>query len=153
MIQAKIAVSIVWLLALTACSWVELPPPRGNTRDVIVDESLAQLDRPYRDEGADPTGFDASGLAQYVFGRGGIVLPRSAEAQRAQGTAISFDQARRGDLLFYQLEESSYRQLHVGIYLGRSRMVHVPENGRVRIEVIETLYWQRRLVDAVSYLP
>ncbi|MGH8459861.1 MAG: C40 family peptidase, partial [Nevskiales bacterium] len=146
---------LVFLLqaVLTACTLIEPPPPRSNLRDVIVDEAVAQIDRPYRYQGTNPTGFDASGLVQYVFGRGGIELPHSADGQRAQGTIIPFSEARRGDLLFYRLEEKPYQDLHVGIYIGRSRMLHIRDDGRVQIEVIDVPYWQRRLLDTVSHLP
>jgi cell wall-associated NlpC family hydrolase len=136
-----------------ACTLIELPPPRSNLRDVVVDEATAQLDRSYRYQGASPTGFDASGLVQHVFGRCGIELPHSAAGQRAQGTVIPFSQVRRGDLLFYRLEEEPYQDLHVGIYIGRSRMVHIRDNSRVQVELIDVPYWQRRLLDTVSYLP
>jgi cell wall-associated NlpC family hydrolase len=141
-------------VALAACGWIEPPPPRSNLRDVVVDEATAQLDRPYRYRGSDPTGFDASGLVRYVYARCcGIELPHGAEAQRAQGTSIDYSRVRRGDLLFYRLEETPFRELHVGIYIGRSRMVHIREQGRVQIEPVDLPYWQRRLEDVVNYLP
>lgn len=145
--------SVLLLAALAACTLIEPPPPRSNLRDVVVDEAVAQVGRPYRHGGAGPTGFDASGLVQHVFARSGIELPHNAGGQHAQGTVISFDQVRRGDLLFYQLEETPYQELHVGIYIGRERMVHIRNDGRVQIEPIDLPYWQRRLLDAVSYLP
>lgn len=153
MIQLKRPIPIAILLLLVACSWVELPPPRGNPRDVIMDAALAQLDRPYRYHGDNPAGFDASGLVRYVFTRAGLALPHSAEGQHAQGQIIPYRSIRRGDLLFYRTEDLTYPRMHVGIYIGRSRMVHIPDNDRVRIEVIDTPFWQRRLLDAVSYLP
>jgi cell wall-associated NlpC family hydrolase len=136
-----------------ACSLLEPPPPRTNLRDVIVDEAVALQGRPYRYHGNDATGFDASGLIQYVYQRSGLHLPMGATAQRAQGQSIDHTQARNGDLLFYSLEETPYQELHVGIYIGRSRMVHIPRNGRVRIEPIDTPFWLRRLQDTVSYVP
>lgn len=149
----KIGALTAILSTLVACAWIEPPPPRNNPRDVIVDEVVAQVDRPYRYQGADPAGFDDSGLVQYVFKRSGVELPHSTEGQRAQGNRIAFSQVRRGDLLFYELKDNPYRELHVGIYIGRSRMVHIRENGRVQIEVINVPYWQRRLLGAVSHLP
>lgn len=140
-------------MSLAACSLLEPPPARTNVRDVIVDEAVALQDRPYRYHGNEATGFDASGLIQYVFQRSGLQLPPTAAAQRAQGQSINYTEARKGDLLFYSLEETTYQDLHVGIYIGRSRMVHIPRNGRVRIELVDTPFWQRRLQDTVSYLP
>ena len=143
----------ILLCAVTACAIIEPPPPRTNIRDVVVDEALAQLDRPYRYAGAGPTAFDASGFTQFVYGKCGLELPHSATSQHAQGASIPFGKARRGDLLFYSLDEGPYQELHVGIYIGRARMVHIRVNGKVAIEVVDAPFWQRRLVDAVSYLP
>jgi cell wall-associated NlpC family hydrolase len=140
--------------ALAACAVIEPPPPRSDPRDVVVDEAVAQLDRPYRHRGADPAGFDASGLVRHVYARCcGIELPHSAEAQRAQGAPVDFSRARRGDLLFYVLEDGPRRELHVGIYIGRGRMVHIREQGRVQVERIDLPFWERRLAGAASYLP
>ena len=149
----RVLVFLLLQAATTACTLIEPSLPRSDLRDVVVDEATAQLDRPYRYQGSDPTGFDASGLVQHVFGRCGIELPRSADGQRAQGTVIPFSQVRRGDLLFYVLEETPYQDLHVGIYIGRSRMVHIRQGGQVQIETINVPYWQRRLLDTVSHLP
>lgn len=45
------------------------------------------------------TGFDCSGYIQYVFGKAGISLPRTAEQQRQATTRVS--QPRPGDLVFW----------------------------------------------------
>lgn len=141
------------LLALAGCAIIEPPLPRENIRDVVVDEVLAQLDRPYRYRGADPAGFDTGGLVQHVFTRAGIELPAETAGQKVQGTSIPFEHLRRGDLVFYVIEEEPYTDLQVDIYIGRSRMVHIPDNGTVQIELINTPYWRRRFIDTVSYLP
>lgn len=138
---------------LQACTLITPPPPRADCRDVIVDVALAQIDRPYRHQGAGPAGFDASGLVQYVYERCAIELPHSVETQRGLGMIIPLREARRGDLLFYRLEEARHPGLHVGIHIGRARMVHVRVNGQVQIERIDVPYWQRRQIDAASYLP
>jgi len=151
--RMKASVVGALLLALAACAIIEPPPPRENPRDVVVDEALAQLDRPYRYRGADPSGFDAAGLVYYVYQRVGLELPAAALGQKAQGTSIAFDQLQRGDLVFYARTEQPYPEPHVGIFVGRSRMLHVPNQGSVQIELINTPYWQRRFLDAVSYLP
>lgn len=149
----RACLAILLLLTSSACALIEAPPPRTTTRDVVMDEALAQLDRPYRNEGADPTGFDAGGLVQYVFRRSGVELPHSIEGQHALGAVVALSEMRRGDLVFYELEERPFAPMHVGIYVGRSRMVHILENGRVKLDIIDTPYWHRRLLDVVSCLP
>jgi len=57
--------------AFTARALIVPPPPRSNLRDVVVDEALTRPDGPYRYQGEDSTGFDASGLVQHIFKRNG----------------------------------------------------------------------------------
>ncbi len=148
-----IPLSLLALWGLAGCALVELPSTRTNMRDVVVDEAVAQLDRPYRYQGNDSLGFDSAGLAQYAYQKSGIQLPATPGAQRAQGQSIVPSAVRNGDLVFFSMGNNSPQDLHVGIYIGRSRMVHITRNGRVQIDMIDTPYWQRRLLDTVSYLP
>ncbi len=68
------------------------------------------------------TGFDCSGFTQYVFGKVGISLPRTADAQRAATTRVSNPQP--GDLVFFG--SPAY---HVGIYAGNGKMWDSPRSG------------------------
>ena len=69
------------------------------------------------------TGFDCSGFTQYVFGRVGISLPRTAEEQRQATTRVSNPQP--GDLVFFG--SPAY---HVGIYAGNGMMWDSPRSGK-----------------------
>jgi cell wall-associated NlpC family hydrolase len=78
---------------------------------------------PYQYGGTSPsTGFDCSGFTQYVFGRVGISLPRTAEEQRQAVTPVSNPQP--GDLVFFG--SPAY---HVGIYAGNGMMWDSPRTG------------------------
>jgi cell wall-associated NlpC family hydrolase len=80
---------------------------------------------PYRYGGTSPsTGFDCSGFTQYVFGRVGKSLPRTAEAQRQAATPVSNPQP--GDLVFFGAPA-----YHVGIYAGNNQMWDSPRTGSV----------------------
>jgi cell wall-associated NlpC family hydrolase len=68
------------------------------------------------------TGFDCSGFTQYVFGKVGISLPRTAEEQRQSTTRVSAPQP--GDLVFFG--SPAY---HVGIYAGNGKMWDSPRSG------------------------
>ena len=141
---------------MTGCAVIpviQAPPPRTNVRDVLMDGATAQLDRPYRHNGNDPTGFDDSGLVYYVFDRAGIRVPRSAAEQHASGRRVSYARMQRGDLVFFTLEGKERAELHVGMYVGEGRMVHILRDRQVELEVINNPYWQKRYFDSVSLLP
>jgi cell wall-associated NlpC family hydrolase len=69
------------------------------------------------------TGFDCSGFTQYVFGRVGISLPRTAQEQKDATTRVSNPQP--GDLVFFG--SPAY---HVGIYAGNGMMWDSPRSGK-----------------------
>jgi cell wall-associated NlpC family hydrolase len=73
------------------------------TGDQVVSEAAQFLGTPYVWGGATPaTGFDCSGLVQYVYGQLGINLPRTSEEQATVGTPVaSLADAQPGDLVFF----------------------------------------------------
>ncbi|GAA2614037.1 bifunctional lytic transglycosylase/C40 family peptidase [Actinomadura fulvescens] len=82
--------------------------------------------------GANIKGFDCSGLAQYAWAKAGVTLPRVAADQYKYGVHIPRSQLQPGDLVFFATNPRNTRTIHhVGIYLGRGRMVHAPQTGDV----------------------
>jgi cell wall-associated NlpC family hydrolase len=73
--------------------------------------------------GTTPAGFDCSGYTQWVFGKAGKSLPRTAEAQRQAATPVSDPQP--GDLVFFGAPA-----FHVGIYAGGGMMYDSPRTGK-----------------------
>ena len=83
---------------------------------------------PYRYGGSSPSGFDCSGLVAYVYGRLGVELPHNAAAQYAYGRPVDRSHLRPGDLVFF------HGLGHVGLYIGRGRIIHAPQTGE-RVEI------------------
>lgn len=135
---------------------VEVPEPRPHhlaLRRVITRPSLGHraatialraVGVPYRWGGASPeSGFDCSGLVYWTYSRLGVELAHSSYALYGLGRRVPRSGLQPGDLLFFS------GLGHVGVYVGRGRMVHAPQSGR-RVEVVELgrSYYGRRLVGA-----
>ena len=104
---------------------------------------------PYRLGGADPGGFDCSGLVQYVFAQYGIAVPRVVEQQYAVGDSIRPSDIKPGDLIFFNTKKSGDGASHVAIAIGQDSFVHAPNStGVVRIETLGSAYWGARYVGA-----
>lgn len=105
-----------------------LPPtavPPSPIASRVVSLAEQQLGVPYRYGGADPQGFDCSGLVTYVFDQLGVRVPRTAEQQLTAAARVSREQLQPGDLVFFWLP-----QAHVGIYVGNGEFIHAPGTGR-----------------------
>lgn len=104
-------------------STARVPPPAPASRSgriLSIAASLAGIYYVYG--GTTPAGFDCSGYTQYVFGKAGISLPRTAEAQRQASTRVSDPQP--GDLVFFGSPAH-----HVGIYAGNHMMWDSEQTG------------------------
>lgn len=102
-----------------------------------------QLGDPYRYGAAGPDAFDCSGLTSFAFGRAGINLPRSSDAQGAHVRRISKSRMKRGDLVFFHSGGGVY---HVAIYLKRKHgeriILHASRSGTpVKRDPIWTSSW------------
>jgi len=117
--------------------------PAGTS---IADTAFGLQGIPYRLGGADPDGFDCSGLVQYVLARHGVAAPRVVKDQLEVGEPVR-DALQPGDLVFFAV--SSRRASHVGIALDGERFVHAPATGQaVRVDSLSSEYWSRRYAGA-----
>jgi peptidoglycan DL-endopeptidase CwlO len=110
-------------------------PPRGNepsAAQLMIDSAQSMIGQPYRFGGAEPGGFDCSGLVAYAAARAAIPMPRTATEQQRMGVAVDRAHVRAGDLIFMHLAR---KELHVAIALDGERFVHAPSRGgHVRVD-------------------
>ncbi|GII01951.1 C40 family peptidase [Planobispora takensis] len=92
---------------------------------------------PYRWGASGPGAFDCSGLVQYSWRSAGVKLPRVTYSQyRAVRKKVSWRDLRPGDLMFFRGKG------HVGMYVGKGRMVHSPSSGKT-VRIVSLKGWYR----------
>lgn len=117
-------------------------------RQSIVNYALQFVGGRYAYGGSDPhTGVDCSGFTSYIMrNAAGLKISRSSGGQASQGKAVSADQMRPGDLIFYGKGRSIN---HVAMYIGNGKVVHSstystgiktsPWNYRVPVKIVNVL--------------
>ena len=101
--------------------------PSVGSRAVAL--ALQHLGVPYVWGGADPSGFDCSGLVMYVYRQLGISLPHFTGYQWVLGERIAKEDLAPGDIVFFYPQ--SYGPGHEGLYIGGGKFVHAPSTGDV----------------------
>ena len=93
---------------------------------------------------AGPIRWDCSGLTMRSFQQAGVRLPHSSRAQYSYGRSITRSNLQPGDLVFFGSPIS-----HVGIYIGKNKMVHAPRPGaRVQIAEFGNYFGRKKYVGA-----
>lgn len=117
---------------------IPVPGPPAGSNDLpaketnpggLLETALDFLGVRYLLGGNDRRGIDCSGLVKAVFLEHGLNLPRTARDQFTAGEPVPRPDARPGDLFFYRNSRST-RPSHVGIYLGRDRLLHASRTAR-----------------------
>lgn len=118
-------------------SGVDRGQPNGTiSGNAIIMYAQKFLGTPYKWGGARPyvagdsnSGFDCSGLVQYVYKQFGIFTTRTTYTQiKYDGKQVSRDSLKPGDLIFFGSWEDPY---HVGLYVGDGNFIHAPRTGDV----------------------
>ncbi|MFF4819386.1 C40 family peptidase [Kitasatospora sp. NPDC001309] len=115
--------------------------------------ALGQLGTPYQwggtcenSHGADPMGrCDCSSLMQMAYKAAGISLERTTYDQVKQGTAVSADALKPGDLLFTR--GTAAVPEHVGMFIGSGLVVQAPHTGDV-VKISTLAEWRPEILAA-----
>lgn len=125
----------------------------GGTGSAVAGYALQYRGYRYMYGGASPaTGFDCSGLTQWVYHRFGVSLPRTSFAQWNTGTHVSRSQLQPGDLVFFTIQGQFAG--HVGIYLGNNQFISAatPSQG-VIIQSLNEAFWAHSYDGATRIVP
>lgn len=117
----------------------------------IVATAKSLIGVPFVDDGDTPEGFDNSGFIYYVLRENGyITCPRGVGAQAAMGTALTYDELKAGDLVFF-CNESGNGAGFGGIYIGNGTMISCLMPGTAVKEVdISSEYYLNNFYRGVS---
>lgn len=96
--------------------------------------------------GSSPSGFDCSGFTQYCARQMGYSIQRTATAQLSNGTKVSRENLKPGDLVFFGYGNTAS---HVGIYIGDGNFVHAQNSSTgVVITSLSQSYYDSRYLTA-----
>jgi len=108
-----------------------------------------------------PRSYDCSGFTQKIFRDAGIRIPRVSRDQARVGEYVSFNNLRKGDLVFFDTHKKRTGKVtHVGIYLGNGNFIHA-SSGAKKVVIFnfnekkfykERFLWARRVIKDNSYL-
>ena len=110
----------------------------------MLHEAEKYLGYPYVWGGSSPsTSFDCSGFVSYVInhcGNGWNVGRQTANGLLNNCTRVSKNNAKPGDLIFFQGTYNTSGASHVGIYVGDGMMIHC--GNPIQYANINSSYWQ-----------
>jgi NlpC/P60 family protein len=126
---------------------------RATQGNPVISIAVKYLGIPYKWGGARPkTGFDCSGLVQYVFAQLGVSLPHYAAAQYYSPEAVwvSPNRLQPGDLVFFIGSDGTRKAPgHVGIYVGDGYLIDAPHTGAfVRVDSLNEPWFANNYVGA-----
>ena len=92
------------------------------TRNALISNAKQYLGLPYVWGGNSlSNGVDCSGYTKLIYAQYGVTLERHSGHQAQQGTAVTMETIRPGDLVFYARDGRVY---HVAIYIGNGQIIH-----------------------------
>ena len=102
-------------------------PQVSGGAGIAVAAAYSQIGVPYIAFAASPgTGFDCSGLTQWVWAQAGVSLPHQSGKQSTVMPAVNREDMQPGDLVFYQ----RFPMHHVAIYVGDGMVISAPAPGK-----------------------
>ncbi|WP_274361375.1 C40 family peptidase [Paenibacillus thermotolerans] len=102
--------------------------------------------------------FDCSSFVNFLYKLHGTDMPRNSRQQSAVGKTVSFEELRKGDLLFFTTPKREKntgvaRIGHVAIYAGNNKLLHTYRKG-IGVTVTDMdANWKKRFIQAQRIIP
>ncbi len=113
----------------------------------VRDIAKKYLGVPYQWGGTTTKGLDCSGFVMVVYNELGVQLPHSSKLLFATGVAVTRENLREGDLVFF--ETTGEGVSHVGIYLSDGQFIHAATYpSEVTISNLNEKYWAPKYLGA-----
>ena len=101
--------------------------PIFNDGEVLISTAKKYLGAPYKYGGYSlTTGIDCVQFIRQMYAKYGIKLPNGKNALKHVGTAVSFSNAKPGDIICYSN--------HYALYMGNNTIIHATSKGGVKIK-------------------
>lgn len=140
---------ILLLFSVTVVSSIDI-------QKEIIEKGSRLVGTPYRYGGTTPSGFDCSGLVNYLYKSHIPSLPRTASDMSDSGISVPLSEIYMGDLVFYATGANPDEITHVGIYIGQNTLIQSvsagPERGVILTDLDEN-YWKNRFKWVKRILP
>jgi lipoprotein Spr len=115
----------------------------------LIETATDKIGTRYKAGGTTKNGYDCSGLVFTTFESENIKLPRSSFEQSKIGKIISFDDAKKGDLIFFKTNKSKQIN-HVGLITEANsdeiKFVHSSTSKGVIISSTKEKYYHNSFV-------
>ncbi len=123
---------------------VELPVKvSGESIEQLFTAVKDRMGITYRWGGTATDGFDCSGFVQYLYEESfQLKMPRTSSDMASLGRVVPRKKLMQGDLVFFSNGGKTID--HVGIYMGDNRFAHVSTSSGVRIDRLDSRYYDRR---------
>lgn len=152
----KILIFFILAIALASCKSTsnavgknESKKENRYTVNKIIDKAEDNIGVRYKAGGTTKSGFDCSGLVYTSFESENIKLPRSSFEQAKIGKIIKFNDAQKGDLIFFKTNKSKQIN-HVGLIVevnsSEIKFVHSSTSKGVIISSTKETYYGNSFV-------
>lgn len=115
----------------------------------LIEKATDNIGVRYKAGGTSKSGYDCSGLVFTTFQSENITLPRSSYDQAKIGKVIKFNDAKKGDLIFFKTNRSKQIN-HVGLITevnsSEIKFVHSSTSKGVIISSTKEAYYQNSFV-------